>query len=302
MAIVDLGKITFVNKGAWNKATNYEIKDIISYNGSSWASLKNGNIGNEPKEGVNWTLMVKSTYQAWLEQGNQGTEEEFLNSMAHIQANWEQADKGAKDYIKNKPDKFEPKEHSHTKAQIVDFPTSIPADGGNAETVNGHTVESNVPANAKFTDTIYDDSEIKQQIKSTLEESKQYTNEQIGCIVGFDTSIVQTLPSSGVKGIIYLVPKGDGKDKNIHDEYIWVNGKFELIGNTSVDLSKYSTTEQNDIKYVAKVPGKQLSSNDYTTEEKNKLSGIQEGAEVNVNPDWDATFGKSMIINKPLSL
>ena len=35
-----------------------------------------------------------------------------------------------------------------------------------------------------------------------------------------------------------------------------VNGKFELIGNTSVDLSKYSTTEQNDIKYVAKVPGK----------------------------------------------
>ena len=299
MAIVDLGKITFVNKGAWNKATNYEIKDIISYNGSSWASLKNGNIGNEPKEGVNWTLMVKSTYQAWLEQGNQGTEEEFLNSMAHIQANWEQADKGAKDYIKNKPDKFEPKEHSHTKAQIVDFPTSIPADGGNAETVNGHTVESNVPANAKFTDTIYDDSEIKQQIKSTLEESKQYTNEQIGSIVGFDTSIVQTLPSSGVKGIIYLVPKGDGKDRNIHDEYIWVNGKFELIGNTSVDLSKYSTTEQNDIKYVAKAPGKQLSSNDYTTEEKNKLSGIQEGAEVNVNPDWDATFGKSMIINKP---
>ena len=64
-------------------------------------------------------------------------------------------------------------------------------------------------------------------------------------------------------------------------------------------MSKYSTTEQNDIKYVAKVPGKQLSSNDYTTEEKNKLSGIQEGAEVNVNPDWDATFGKSMIINKP---
>ena len=27
MAIVDLGKITFVNKGAWNKATNYEIKE-----------------------------------------------------------------------------------------------------------------------------------------------------------------------------------------------------------------------------------------------------------------------------------
>lgn len=35
------------------------------------------------------------------------------------------------------------------------IPTSLPANGGNAATVNGHTVESNVPANAKFTDTTY---------------------------------------------------------------------------------------------------------------------------------------------------
>ena len=31
------------------------------------------------------------------------------------------------------------------------IPTSLPADGGNADTVNSHTVLSNVPANAKFT-------------------------------------------------------------------------------------------------------------------------------------------------------
>lgn len=43
--------------------------------------------------------------------------------------------------------------HKHTKSEITDFPTSMPANGGNASTVNGHTVESNVPANAKFTDT-----------------------------------------------------------------------------------------------------------------------------------------------------
>lgn len=45
--------------------------------------------------------------------------------------------------------------HTHTKSQITDFPTSMPANGGNASTVNGHTVESDVPANAKFTDTTY---------------------------------------------------------------------------------------------------------------------------------------------------
>lgn len=35
------------------------------------------------------------------------------------------------------------------------FPTSLPANGGNAATVNSHTVNSDVPANAVFTDTTY---------------------------------------------------------------------------------------------------------------------------------------------------
>lgn len=34
-------------------------------------------------------------------------------------------------------------------------PTSLPANGGNADTVNGHTVNADVPANAEFTDTTY---------------------------------------------------------------------------------------------------------------------------------------------------
>ena len=50
---------------------------------------------------------------------------------------------------------------------------------------------------------------------------------------------------------------------------------------------------------VDKVAGKELSTNDYTTYEKNKLSGIQEGAEVNVNADWNATSGDAQILNKP---
>ena len=45
--------------------------------------------------------------------------------------------------------------HTHTKSQITDFPASLPANGGNSSTVNGHTVASDVPANAKFTDTQY---------------------------------------------------------------------------------------------------------------------------------------------------
>ena len=50
---------------------------------------------------------------------------------------------------------------------------------------------------------------------------------------------------------------------------------------------------------VDKVTGKGLSTNDYTTDEKNKLAGIAAGAEVNVQSDWNATSGDAFIKNKP---
>ena len=47
------------------------------------------------------------------------------------------------------------------KADKSEIPTTLPANGGNADTVNGHTVNSDVPENAVFTDTVYDDTKIK---------------------------------------------------------------------------------------------------------------------------------------------
>lgn len=54
--------------------------------------------------------------------------------------------------------------------------------------------------------------------------------------------------------------------------------------------------------FVAKEAGKGLSTNDYTTDEKNKLSGIASGAQKNVQSDWSATSGDAFIKNKPTSL
>lgn len=44
---------------------------------------------------------------------------------------------------------------SGSYTDLSNKPTSLPANGGNASTVNGHTVNIDVPANAKFTDTVY---------------------------------------------------------------------------------------------------------------------------------------------------
>lgn len=55
---------------------------------------------------------------------------------------------------------------------------------------------------------------------------------------------------------------------------------------------------------IDNVPGKGLSTNDYTNEDKNKLSGIESGAEVNIQPDWNVTDPASdaFIKNKPTSM
>ena len=50
---------------------------------------------------------------------------------------------------------------------------------------------------------------------------------------------------------------------------------------------------------VDKVEGKQLSTEDFTTALLTKLNSIAEGAEVNVQPDWNASEGDAQILNKP---
>ena len=57
--------------------------------------------------------------------------------------------------ITGKPQTFAPAAHKHSISDITNFPTSLPANGGDSDTVSGHSVLSDVPADAKFTDTIY---------------------------------------------------------------------------------------------------------------------------------------------------
>nr|DAT27399.1 MAG TPA: hypothetical protein [Caudoviricetes sp.] len=60
---------------------------------------------------------------------------------------------------------------------------------------------------------------------------------------------------------------------------MYVGGKWEKLGDfrSSVDLAPYAKTEYVNNKLgtkVDKVSGMGLSTNDYTTAEKNKLAGI----------------------------
>lgn len=54
-------------------------------------------------------------------------------------------------------------------------------------------------------------------------------NTAIAGITQFDYKIVQTLPSTGVKGTIYLVPSS-GSSPDSYDEYVYVNNAWEKLG------------------------------------------------------------------------
>lgn len=55
--------------------------------------------------------------------------------------------------------------------------------------------------------------------------------------------VVNELPSTGETNVIYLVKKA-GTNPDVHDEYVYVEGNWEKIGNTEVDLSNYYTKDQ----------------------------------------------------------
>lgn len=72
----------------------------------------------------------------------------------------------------------------------------------------------------------------------------------IAGVTQIDFQIVQELPASGEKGVIYLVPNS-GSGSNTYDEYIWISGdpgRFEKIGTTDVDLSNYWS--KSELTYI----------------------------------------------------
>lgn len=51
--------------------------------------------------------------------------------------------------------------------------------------------------------------------------------------------VVTSLPSSGKEDIIYLL-KNKNDNNNFYTEYLWIGGKWEIIGDTKVDLTDYA--------------------------------------------------------------
>lgn len=66
-----------------------------------------------------------------------------------------------------------------------------------------------------------------------------YVTSALANIERFSAIIVSVLPDTGETNKLYLVPKPSAESGNGYDEYLYINGTWELIGSTDIDLSGY---------------------------------------------------------------
>lgn len=71
---------------------------------------------------------------------------------------------------------------------------------------------------------------------------REYVKKALTDITGFTGEIAESLPETGKANVIYLIPKPEAGEGNGYDEYMWINGAFELLGSTNIDLSGYLKT------------------------------------------------------------
>ena len=164
------------------------------------------------------------------------------------------------------PKEFKPISHNHVVNDITDFPTSMPANGGNSSTVNGHTVETNVPEGAVFTDTVYThpDTHPASMITGLPTKVSQFENDK-----KYQT---EEEVMSKISAIIDSSPE-------------FLNTLNELANAINNDPN-FSVTIMNLIdNKVEKQEGMGLSENSYTNAEKEKLNMLQNYDDTEVKSD-----------------
>ncbi len=173
----------------------------------------------------------------------------------NIQSDWAQTDENEEDFIKNKPNLADVA-LSGSYVDLIDEPTSL-------------SYFTNDPG---FIDNTVNDLKnyyLKSDVYSKLE-----INDLLKDISGIQIKVVESLPAEDIKtNCIYMIPSTDVIENDNYDEYLYVNSKWERIGTTTIDLSKYYTKEQIDSflndkeNTITKLPVEKGGTNASTTKE-----------------------------------
>lgn len=166
-----------------------------------------------------------------------------------------------------------------TYAKKSEIPTALPANGGNADTVDGkHASDFATSAQGAKADSAYQKptegipaTDLSANVQSSLEKA----DTAIQSLSGYAT---ETYVDAKVAGLVNSAP----------ETLDTLNELAVALGNDP----NFATTVATEIgKKVDKVDGKGLSQNDYTDEEKLKLAGIEKNANKYVLPVAGSSLG-----------
>lgn len=166
-------------------------------------------------------------------------------------------------------------------AQILNKPTRLSAFLNDEGYLIVET-DPTVPAWAKAaTKPTYTAAEVG---APTVTEMNTAIREAIGQINSFDIAVVQALPTQDISThTIYLVPK-TGKTNDVYDEYIYINSKWEMVGNTQIDLSDYALKSELPTKVS------ELSNDSgYLTSYEETDPTVPQWAKASTKPSYTAT-------------
>lgn len=81
--------------------------------------------------------------------------------------------------------------------------------------------------------------------------TKKYVDDKvltaIAGVTQFSLVPVDTLPTENIRtDVIYAIPSDNPQEQNVRVEYVYVNGNWEILGNTNIDLTNYYTKSEID--------------------------------------------------------
>lgn len=132
--------------------------------------------------------------------------------------------------------------------QTVENTTAINAEKNRAEEAEGAlgTAINNERTRAQGAEQ--DNANAIATEKSRAEGAEAAMNAKISALEASKYKVVEVLPETGETNVIYLVPSPRPSQKNIKDEFIWVDGAWEQIGSTEIDLSDYA--HKGEVRHI----------------------------------------------------
>ena len=169
----------------------------------------------------------------------------IINGAATQEGSIAKAEQDAKDYADSLAPNYAPAEHDHVLADITDAGALAALDEvaeANLEAtlaakINGKADKATTLAGYGITDAY------------TTTQTDSKIAEAIAAAPHLKRAIVEELPEVGSAdaNTIYMVPQGEGTvddpgtSASHYNEYMLINGAFELIGTSQVDLTGYAT-------------------------------------------------------------